>query len=61
MPIDFICTTCEIKMERKLQAIVPHTEVHIVEAIKKGHPGWVEEGGICKKCYDYYKKQMRPE
>ena len=58
MPIDFICPTCKIKMPRELQIIVPHTEEHIVEAIKETHPNWVAAEGICKKCYEYYKSQM---
>ncbi|MCQ9206517.1 MAG: hypothetical protein NG740_01345 [Omnitrophica bacterium] len=48
-------------MPRSLQFIVPHTEEHIVNEIKKKHPSWVEANGVCKKCYDFYKNQMRPE
>ena len=58
---DFICPTCNKNMPRDLLVVIPHTEEHIVDVIKKNHPEWVEADGICKKCYEYYKKQMRPE
>jgi len=60
MPIDFVCPTCGKELPREVQVIVPHTEEHIVEAIKKTHPNWAESDGICKKCYEYYKSQMHP-
>ena len=56
--MDFICPICEKGMPRELRYIVPHTEEHIVEEIKKKHPKWVDGNGVCKKCYEYYKKQM---
>ena len=59
--MDFVCPTCDQKMPYDVKMIVPHTEEHIIEVIKKKHPNWVEENGICGKCYAYYKKQMRPQ
>jgi len=61
MPMTFVCPTCGKKMPRDLDLIIPHTEKHIVEAIKKEHPDWVEKDGVCKKCYEYYKRQIHPE
>ena len=58
---EFICPTCGEKMPRDLGFILPHTEKHIVDVIKTEHPSWVEGNGICKKCYEYYKKQMHSE
>ncbi len=46
-------------MPRDLLVVVEHAERHIVDAIKKKHPGWAEDNGICKKCYEFYKKQMK--
>lgn len=57
--IDFVCPTCGKSIPRDLLVIVPHTEEHIVEAIKKKHPDWAEKDGVCKKCYEYYKSQMK--
>ena len=58
---DFICPTCGQRMQRELTIIIPHTEEHIMDVIKKKHPNWVEADGICKKCYEYYKSQLHPE
>ena len=59
--MDFICPTCNKRMPYDVKVIIPHTEEHIVEVIKKGHPHWVEQDGICKKCYNYYKQQLHPQ
>ena len=59
--MDFICPTCGKSLPRDIQVVLPHTEKHIIEEIKKKHPEWAESDGVCKKCYEYYKKQMNPE
>jgi hypothetical protein len=46
-------------MPRDLLIVIPHTEQHIVDEIKKKHPGWAEGNGVCKKCYEYFKTQMK--
>jgi len=56
--MDFVCPTCEKRMARELEVIIPHTEEHIINAIRKTHPNWAEKNGICKKCYDFYKSQF---
>jgi hypothetical protein len=56
--MDYICGTCGESLPRDLLVVIPHTEEHIVEEIKKTHPKWAEHDGVCKKCYEYYKKQM---
>jgi uncharacterized protein with PIN domain len=60
MPILFMCPVCNEKMPRELQVIIPHTEEHIVNEIKKKHHRWIEKDGVCKKCYEYYKDQLHP-
>lgn len=57
--MDYICPECGKRMPRELQVIIPHTEGHIVDAIKKKHPDWAGPDGVCKKCYAYYKNQLR--
>ena len=59
--MDYICPTCGKHLPRELSHIIPHTEEHIIDAIKENHPEWVKEGGVCKKCYEHYKKQMNKE
>ena len=56
--MDFICPTCGKAIPRELTQIIPHTETHIIEAIKKNHPDWVEEGGVCKKCLEHLRNEM---
>ena len=57
----FTCPTCNREMPVELMVIIPHTEEHIVNEIKKKHPNWAEKDGICKKCYEYYKNQLHPK
>ena len=57
----FVCPTCNSELPNELLIIIPHTEKHIVDVIKKKHPKWVENNGVCKKCYEFYKSQLRPE
>jgi hypothetical protein len=59
--MDYICPTCGKVMPRELLEIIPHAEEHIIDAIKKEHPKWVEGDGTCKKCHMYYKQQMDPD
>lgn len=60
MTTEFRCPTCGKIIPQELLAIIAHTEEDIVEVIKKDHPSWVEENGVCKKCYAYYKQQLHP-
>ncbi len=59
--VDFVCPTCGKSISRDLLTVIPHTETHIVDVIKQKHPDWVEENGICKRCYEHYKAQLRKE
>ena len=56
---DFLCPTCGKSLPRDLLVVVPHTEGHVVEAIRRKHPKWVEDNGICSRCYKFYKSQMK--
>ncbi|MFH1655039.1 MAG: hypothetical protein ABH954_00300 [Candidatus Omnitrophota bacterium] len=57
----FVCPTCNREMSNDLMVVIPHTENHIVDEVKKKNPQWVESDGICKKCYDYYKNELHPK
>lgn len=59
--MDFICPVCKKSMAREVDVIVPHMEAHIVDAIKKKNPQWVEKDGACRQCLTYFKEQMRPK
>lgn len=53
------CPICGEEMERDLILFLGHADEHIVEAVKKKHPEWVDQDGICAKCLDYYKGQLK--
>ena len=59
--LEYICPVCGKKIERDLLAFMDHTEQHIVSEIKKKHPDWEEGDAMCKKCVDYYRRQMKGE
>jgi hypothetical protein len=59
--MEFVCPTCGKVMERELLHIIDHTEGHIVQEIKKKHPSWEDDNGVCEKCYEHYKKEMGQE
>ncbi len=46
-------------MPRDIDVVYPHTEGHIADEIKKKHPEWAEANGVCGKCYEHYKNQMK--
>jgi folate-dependent phosphoribosylglycinamide formyltransferase PurN len=48
--------------ERDVERSYPfldHTNQHIMDEIKKSHPDWVVTDGICRKCADYLKSQLK--
>ncbi|MBN2120819.1 MAG: hypothetical protein JW734_07180 [Candidatus Omnitrophica bacterium] len=57
--MDFTCPLCGKHIPKELLVIMAHTEAHIIEEIKKKHPEWAKEDALCKKCYEYYKQQLR--
>jgi len=58
--MEFSCPVCGKIIPRELLGIVSHGEEHIVDEIKKKHPEWAESDGVCRKCYQYYRGQVRP-
>jgi hypothetical protein len=59
--MDYICPVCGSRLPRQIDIVMPHTEKHIVDEIKKKHPDWSADDGTCKKCYDFYKNQIHPK
>ena len=55
----YICAVCGDSASEELQQYIDHTERHIIDIIKKKHPEWVEKDGLCRKCLDYYKKEIK--
>ena len=52
------CPLCGRKMARDLLLYLDHTQQHVIEQIKKEHPEWVTEDGVCQPCAEYYRKQI---
>ncbi len=59
--MEYKCDVCGQKVEGGFLALKDHTEDHIVDIIKKDHPQWVDENGVCVKCLDHYRKQLKGE
>ncbi len=57
--MDYICDICKKAVKGDVKTFIDHTEGHIVEAIKKRNPDWIQEDGICPKCLEYYKNQLK--
>ena len=57
--MEYKCSVCNAKVKGDLLVYIDHTEQHIMDEIKARHPDWVEQGGLCRKCVDYYKKQIK--
>jgi len=55
------CPVCGNIVKSSLAEYIKHTEKHIVDEIKKDHPRWAEKNGVCPKCLEYYRKQIKGE
>lgn len=57
--MEYKCSTCKEDIDGDLLVYIGHTEKHIMDEIKLTHPEWAEDNGLCQKCVDYYKNQMK--
>ena len=57
--MEYKCSVCGEQVEGDLLVYINHTEEHIMDEIKTKHPDWVEDDGLCKKCVDYYREQIK--
>ena len=57
----YTCPLCHKTCDKGLKEYVDHVESEIVEIIKGDHPEWIEKNGVCPKCYEYFKDQLREE
>jgi hypothetical protein len=58
--MQFTCPVCGEVMPQELVAIIAHGESHVVNEIKRKHPSWAKDDGLCQKCFEYYKDQIHP-
>jgi hypothetical protein len=59
--MDYHCSVCGKNIKEGTTVYIKHTEQHIVDIIKKKHPDWATENGLCQKCFDYYQREMKGE
>jgi len=53
------CSVCHEEVAHDLLKYIDHTEAHIIDEIKSAHPEWKEKEGLCPKCIEYYKREMK--
>jgi hypothetical protein len=56
--MQYKCTVCGDSIPGEMMIFRAHTEKHIVELIKTDHPEWTEADGVCRKCLEYYQKEI---
>ena len=57
--MQYLCSLCSEKISGDMMIYREHMESHIVDLVKRDHPDWVEKNGMCKKCMDYYRAQLK--
>ena len=57
--MEYKCSICGEKVKGDVVTLTDHTDDHIMDVIKEKHPDWTEEGGLCQKCVDYYREQLK--
>ena len=57
--MQYQCPVCSSKVENDLVVYTEHIDKHIVDLVKHDHPEWIENSGMCKKCYEYYKAEIQ--
>ena len=57
--VQYTCSVCGEKIDGGPSVFINHTETHIINSIKKDHPDWVEENGVCSKCENFYRQQLK--
>ncbi|MBF0384866.1 MAG: hypothetical protein HQL27_03250 [Candidatus Omnitrophica bacterium] len=56
--MEYICPICN-NMSHDLSSYLDHGDTHVVDLIKNEHPGWKEKNGLCPKCLDYYRSEIK--
>lgn len=57
--MEYQCSVCNTKVSGDLMVYKKHTEQHIIDLLKHDHPEWIEDNGLCKKCYEYYSAEIK--
>jgi len=57
--MDYLCSVCRQKVSGDMLVYVDHTEKHVIDLVKHDHPDWIEKDGICQKCVEYYRMELK--
>ena len=57
----YTCSLCGKEVQKDLLLFIDHTNKHIIDEIKKKHPDWVDDEGVCKPCEEYFERQLKGE
>ena len=57
--MQYQCSLCKQKITGDMITYVNHTEKHIIDLVKTDHPDWIEQSGICTKCLEYYRAELK--
>ncbi len=55
----YTCGVCQDHVDGDLVALKEHTDQHIIDIIKVQKPHWVEADGVCPKCLNYLREQIK--
>ena len=57
--MEYRCAVCGTRVSGDMIIYMDHTEKHIIDLVKHDHPDWVEKNGVCQKCFEYYKAELK--
>jgi len=57
--MEYTCGVCGKKVGQDLIIFKDHTDAHIIDAVKRDHPEWVDDKGICQKCVSFYQQELK--
>ncbi|MBN1870791.1 MAG: hypothetical protein JW847_09485 [Candidatus Omnitrophica bacterium] len=57
--MEYKCSVCGKHIKDDLMVYIHHTEKHIADQIHADHPDWTEKGGLCRKCVEYYRNEIK--
>ncbi len=58
-PGKYHCQVCNREIDEKVALTHIKTEEYLINLIKKDHPVWEKDKGICHDCLEYYRKLVK--
>ncbi|MCA9407538.1 MAG: hypothetical protein KC733_02525 [Candidatus Omnitrophica bacterium] len=59
--MEYLCSLCGKTVQGDAVEFINHTETRIIDEIKANHPEWEEKDGVCRKCVEYFRRQLKGE